>query len=121
LLPVCCLHPRVVVVSLVALPAPPRATLFPYTTLFRSPRRGRPAPVVAPPLKYGKGGINAARATRLHAADQTMTRGNAMPASFECVTIRRLAAPALIAAGGSVHGTDSRHRREARRLGDARD
>src|SRR2546421_1096751 len=28
---------------------PPRSTLFPYTTLFRSPRRGAPPPPTPPP------------------------------------------------------------------------
>ncbi len=42
-----------------------------------------------------------------------------MPASFERVTIRRLAALALIAAAGSVHAADNLPWQEARRLVDA--
>src|SRR2546427_3709724 len=45
---------------------PPRSTLFPYTTLFRSPRRGRPT---GPQVRKGRPSaraleINAARAAR---------------------------------------------------------
>src|SRR5690349_8241056 len=34
-------HPRATAVFLLMIRRPPRSTLFPYTTLFRSPRRGR--------------------------------------------------------------------------------
>src|SRR3712207_8701032 len=32
---------------------PPRSTLFPYTTLFRSARLGQPPPICAPGLTFG--------------------------------------------------------------------
>src|SRR5437588_9669619 len=34
---------------------PPRSTLFPYTTLFRSPKGGRPAASALPDLAFGAG------------------------------------------------------------------
>src|SRR6202022_4911260 len=47
---------------------PPRSTLFPYTTLFRSPRSNKPCSM--PPLEYfnGLGGFGDRKSTRLNSS-----------------------------------------------------
>src|SRR5215510_15809056 len=58
---------------------PPRSTLFPYTTLFRSRRRGRPGPAGPPGRHAGRPDPGAARFPRRRAAgrrDRKSTRLN---------------------------------------------
>src|SRR5688572_30972082 len=58
------------------IPRPPRSTLFPYTTLFRSPRRSR-LPHARPSGAHARGGRGAAHPTRLRARqDRKSTRLN---------------------------------------------
>src|ERR1051326_6708797 len=52
---------------------PPRSTLFPYTTLFRSVRRALHAPAIAPEPDVGRSGA-AARRTRLRGVSLRLPR-----------------------------------------------
>src|SRR3712207_8488454 len=47
---------------------PPRSTLFPYTTLFRSPRRAGPRPDRSAAVPPPGGGLGRGQAVQLHRA-----------------------------------------------------
>src|SRR5262245_62434209 len=54
---------------------PPRSTLFPYTTLFRSPRRDRGVDRVAACFEDAQAGFSGERMTRRHHAVLRDNRG----------------------------------------------
>src|SRR5438876_4807229 len=51
---------------------PPRSTLFPYTTLFRSPRPARPAPPLDPPGPVGGLAVDR-KSTRLNSSHPSIS------------------------------------------------
>src|SRR5919205_2448464 len=85
---------------------PPRSTLFPYTTLFRSPRRARGgAPVRDPPERRDHRGDGAGdrKSTRLHSSHTVI--------SYAVFCLKQKKKP-------STHGRESR---SLRALGSATD
>src|SRR5699024_12358410 len=65
------------------LPPPPRSTLFPYTTLFRSPLRRRPtAPATSATWRCPRSSITACAASRSSSRDRKSTRLNSSHVSI---------------------------------------